>query len=687
MKRLAFTVVLLIGVSILSYTQSGKNSKPNIIFILMDDLGYGDLGAFFQNQRKAKGDRSKPYLFTPQLDKIAAEGAMLTNHYAAAPVCAPSRASLLLGLSQGHANVRDNQFDKELENNYTLGNVLKDVGYKTAAIGKWGLQGKDTPAPNWPAHPLKRGFDYFFGYIAHGDGHEHYPKEGIYRSPKKVWENYEEISSKLDKCYTGDLFTAVAKKYIIEHVKDRKANEPFFMYLAYDTPHAVLELATQAYPAGGGLKGGVQWLGKPSMMINTASGEPDSYMYPQYANATYDHDKDPSTPEVPWPDTYKRFASVVHRIDDQIGDLIQLLKDLNIDKNTLVIFSSDNGPSKESYLPKSYVSYEANFFDNYGPFTGIKRDCLEGGLRTPTIAWWPSVIRPGTIVDAPSISYDWMPTFTEVAGYYAPVRSDGISLLPALTGKGQQAKSQIYVEYFHPSAAPKYAQFSDAHRNRRRDQMQMIRLGDTVGVRYNIQSAEDNFEIYDVSKDPQQIVNLAQHLPELQRYMKERVLQMRVPQEDAPRPYDEALIPSVSVKPVKKGVSLTTYQVNTSWIPQVQNLKIRTEKIVNNLSVPADGNLAVFSGWIKAPVDGTYQFFLSASDKAFFKIHDAGIIDADFGYKAGTEKTTTVKLKAGYHPITIYYLKKEGSKNSRLSFLWSYEGQAKQPVPIANFFN
>ncbi|MCH5598237.1 sulfatase-like hydrolase/transferase [Niabella ginsengisoli] len=139
-------------------------------------------------------------------------------------------------------------------------------------------------------------------------------------------------------------------------------------------------MPTQKYPTGGGLKGGVQWSGKPGNMINTASGTIDSYMYPEYQNATYDHDKDAATPEKPWPDTYKRYASVTHRIDDQVGDLLQLLKDLHIDDNTLVVFTSDNGPSKESYLPKEYVSYEADFFNTFGPFDGIKRDLYEGAF-------------------------------------------------------------------------------------------------------------------------------------------------------------------------------------------------------------------------------------------------------------------------------------------------------------------
>ena len=281
---------------------------------------------------------------------------MLSQQYCAAPVCAPSRASILLGQSQGHANVRDNQFDKALEDNYTMANTLRKAGYSTAAIGKYGLQGDDRWDENgsqWPAHPLKRGFDYFLGYMRHVDGHEHYPKEGLYRGTKQVWEDTTDISEDLDKCYTADLWTAAAKHWITKHEQGKDSAKPFFMYLAFDTPHAVLELPTQAYPEGGGLNGGMQWLGEKGKMISTAGGTIDSWIYPDYANATWDDDKDPSTAEVPWPEVYKRYATDTRRIDDAVGDMVQLLKDLNIDKNTIIVFTSDNGPSRESYLQRS----------------------------------------------------------------------------------------------------------------------------------------------------------------------------------------------------------------------------------------------------------------------------------------------------------------------------------------------
>lgn len=233
--------------------------QPNIIFILTDDLGYGDVGVIFQNQRAIQG---KPYHKTPHFDQLAGDGMLLTRHYAGAPVCAPSRASLLQGVHQGHANVRNNQFDKALSDNHNLATVLKQAGYTTGIIGKWGLQGTDGDSPEeWEAYPTKRGFDYFFGQVSHYDGHNHYPAHEVaQRSKMEIYSGTEEISNQLRGVYTTDLFTAMAKKWITDHRQD-DPGQPFFLYLAYDTPHAGLEIAPSPYPEGGGMEGGgsVDW--------------------------------------------------------------------------------------------------------------------------------------------------------------------------------------------------------------------------------------------------------------------------------------------------------------------------------------------------------------------------------------------------------------------------------------------
>lgn len=666
MKQIRFSISV---VFILLTIQSFAQQKPNIIFILTDDLGYGDIGVFFQNQRKASGDPAKPYELTPNLDALAKQGAQLTQQYCNAPVCAPSRASLLTGVNQGNAHVRDNQFDKALEDNHTIATVLKQAGYATTAIGKWGLQGEKEQAPNWPAHPLKRGFDSYFGYMRHADGHEHYPVEGLYRGKKEVWSDYKNVAADLSKCYTTDLWTARAKKWIADHEKSSPA-QPFFLYLAYDAPHAVLELPTQAYPLGKGLNGGLQWLNEPGHMITTASGTIDSYIYPDYQNATYDNDSNPSTPEVAWPDTYRRYATATRRIDDAVGDLMQLLKDLKIDSNTLVVFTSDNGPSIESYLPASYVPNHPTFFGSYGPFDGIKRDCWEGGVRMPTIVSWPHHIAAGKIVATPSMLSDWLSTFADAAHIPAPARTDGVSLLPSLTGKGQQEQSLVYVEYEQNGKTPNFKEFEASRRGRKRGQMQMIRMGDWVGVRYDIQSANDDFEIYDVVKDPKQTKNLASApgFEKLQEQMKAKVLQARRADEEARRPYDSVLIPAVSLrKKLAPGLNWKFFAGNFPWVVSEKGMKSRQQGVATTIQpakAPGKAGMLVYQGYIKIPADGQYHFLLQTSGKAYMRLHEARLFDADFGYQPGTELTQDVFLKAGYHPISFYLLQGANEKGT-----------------------
>lgn len=664
--------------------QAAPARRPNIIFILADDLGYGDLGAFYQNQRQ--GHPTEPAELTPHLDALAADGIRLTDHYCPAPVSAPSRASLLSGVHQGHSNVRDNQFDKALEDNHTLATVLRKAGYSTAAIGKWGLQGKPrTAPPDWPAHPLNRGFDYYYGYIRHNDGHEHYPKEGPYQKHKEVWDNRTEVSKDLDKCYTADLFTARAKQWIIDHEKAH-AQEPFFMYLAYDTPHATTELPTQAYPAGAGLKGGMQWLGKPGQMINTASGKIDSWYHPDYANATWDHDNNPATAEVPWPDVYKRYATAVRRIDDAVGDLSQLLKDLQIDSNTLVVFTSDNGPSQESYLKQQL---HPTFFSSYGPFDGIKRDCWEGGMRVPTIVRYPGVIPAGKVSALPCSSPDWMPTFAELAGVRAPARSDGVSLLPTLTGHGTQRTPLVYVEYFEAGKTPNYPAFEASRRGRIRRQMQALRMGDFVGVRYNIKSQADDFEIYNAVSDPKETHNLAQsaEYSALQQKMKDKVLQVRRPDAGARRPYDRELIPATPGGGQNPGVRWSEFAGSFPWAPQLDGAAASSMGVAPQVVVlSGKGDRAMeFTGSIVFPADGEYELSLATDTGAVLRLHEATVIDADYGYVAGREITQSVRVKAGRHPFRLVYVHR-GSETPMLKLAWKGPGIEKQEIPAGAFF-
>jgi arylsulfatase A-like enzyme len=685
--------------------RSASGSKPNVIFILCDDLGYGDVGAFFQNVRRQKG---APCEFTPNIDAMAAHGIQLLDHYSAAPVCAPARGSLLAGVHQGHAGVRDNQFDKALENNHTLATVLKKAGYATAAIGKWGLQGtRDIPPSEnqpsksgskgnpkvWEAYPTRRGFDYYFGYVRHADGHEHYPKEGLYGGPKQIWDGETEVSSLMDKCYTTDLFTARAKKWIADQHASHP-EQPFFLYLAYDTPHAVTELPTMAYPSGGGLRGGMQWLGTPGTMINSAFGTPDTYESPEFARAVYtgpvfgkadgsEHGRPDETH--PWPDVCKRYATAVRRIDDSVGDIVQLLKDLNIDDDTLVVFTSDNGPSPESYLPEEN---HPNFFHSFGPFDGIKRDCWEGGIHMGAIARWPGVIPPHQVNHTPSQFQDWMATFSDLAGLPAPARSDGVSLLPTLTGRGTQAPSTVYVEYYFKGRTPDYPEFAAAHRGRIRNQMQFLRIGDLLGVRYDIHSQADDFEIYDVARDPQESSNLASQNPALEQQMKEMVLQLRRPDPSAPRPYDSELVPALAPRQGVHGVQWRYYEGTFPWVPKAEFLSPSISGTAQNvlLRPGSEDSAMLFTGYIKAPADGAYTFSLKADTGALLRIHEATVIDADYGYAGGTERDGTVRLQAGMHPFRLYYYRHGLAGPARLSLEWSFNGGIKEPIPVNAYY-
>ncbi len=667
-------------------------ARPNIIFILVDDMGWGDLGVFWQQQRKKANNRSEPWQFTPSLDAMAQNGVMLTNHYCAAPVCAPSRASLMLGVSQGHANIRNNQFDKALQDTYTMPSVLRQAGYSTTLVGKWGMQGADAQAPDWPAHPLNRGFEYSYAYMRHIDGHEHYPAEGIYRGKKEVWENRTEVSAGLAKSFTTDLWTAKAKDVIKQQVSNTKLNaaHPFFLFLAYDVPHAALELPTQAYPKGRGLTGGLQWLGTPGAMINTASGIPDSYIHADYATATYDHDKNPTTPERAWPDVYKRYATLCRRIDDGVGDILQLLKDLKIDQNTLVVFTSDNGPSIESYLKDEY---EPTFFNSFGPFDGIKRDVWEGGLRMPTLVQWPGMIAPKGVIDKPSALYDWLATFADAAQIPAPARTDGVSLLPSLTGKGQQRESLVYIEYENNGTTPGFAEFAPNHRDRKRNQMQKIRLGDFVGVRYDIKATDDNFEIYNVVTDPQESRNLANepNYQLMQKTFKERVTQVRRPDPEAPRPYDLAPVAAVDVAKLIPGVSWSVYEGQFPWVSDLIGYQATKLGIRPNTDLVDSGTqegMICQEGYVNIPKDGLYQFSVGGNGSYVFRLHNALVLDRSYPDQPSLRLplSATVNLKAGYPPFKIYY-HHNGKGKPGLNWTWQADGIPEQPVPSAALFH
>ncbi len=452
----------------------------------------------------------------------------------------------------------------------------------------------------------------------------------------------------------------------------------------------MLELPTQAYPAGGGLHGGVQWLGRPGRMINTASGAVDSWIHPEVAASSHDHDADPATPDRPWPDVYRRYATSVRRIDDSIADLVQLLSDLKLDENTLVVFSSDNGPAAESYLTEEYTP---QFFSSYGPFAGIKRDLLEGGLRVPAIVRWPGRVPAGRIVPQPSAHWDWLPTFAEIAGLPPPARADGISLLPALTGQGvARARDLLYFEYNIAGRTPDYPAFNPQHRNRLRGQMQAVRLGDLMGVRYDVESADDDFEIYQVVSDPKQSRNLAREpgFEAIQRRMKAGAAQARRPDRAAPRPYDDILVPAgaPTAAALAPGVVWRAYAGPFPWTPDFAALTPVAHGAAPRPDPARTGRSAAsglsFAGNLIVPADGEYTFHLTTNTGAALRLHEALLIDADYGYIAGTERSTTIRLQAGLHPFRLAYIRAE-TNSPVLQLEWSGPGLARQPVPDEAF--
>ncbi len=678
--KLAFFAALAASLVIASATHG--QTRPNVVFILVDDMGWGDLGVFHQNGRNFASDRGAPAFVTPTLDAMAAAGVQLRRHYCPAPVCAPSRASLLLGVHQGHANVRDNAFDKALEDNHTLGTVLRQAGYATALIGKYGLQGSGLPAP---ARPELRGFDFFFGYLEHGDAHFHYPKE----TGANVYDGTTEVTATLDKCYSTDLIAARAKKWMVDH-HAAHPEQPFFALVTFTAPHARLDVPTMAYPAGRGTAGGIQWSGTPGSAINTASGTINSWIHPDYATATWDNDGNPATTEVAWPDYAKRHATMIRRVDDAIDDILHTLDDLGVGQDTLVVFTSDNGPHNEAGSGGSYT-YNPTFFDSFGPLDGIKRDTWEGGLRVPTLARWPARIPAGRISTTACQFHDWLPTFAEIAGVPAPARTDGVSLLPTLTGEGTQRPGTVYVEYFFGGSTPTYAEFAPVHRGATRNQQQVIHVDGYKGVRYNVASAADDFRIHDTLADPQETTDLAgtsAFFTALQQKMKDRVLQVRRPSGGVTRPYDSALVPAVQPGSTVPGLDFAAYEGAFPWVPDVTGLPPVTTGQSTGIDLavrPREADVALhFTGWLVVPSDGTYTFHLTTDARAFLRLHDAAVIDADFPYTPGSEVSASVNLAAGRHPIRLTYARGSGGGTPSLSLEWSGPGLVRQAIPAAN---
>lgn len=414
--------------------------KPCVIFIMADDLGYGDLGCYGQTKIK-----------TPNLDTLAAEGVRFTSFYAGSTVCAPSRCALMTGMHTGHATIRGNALVPLRPQDRTVAEVLKDAGYLTALIGKWGLGEPDTTGL-----PQRQGFDHFLGYLNQNHAHDYYTDHLWRHDPLTGYEGqnrFPENSGGAKRLYTHDMFTTAALNFIRSYKPDRlNQQRPFFLFLSYTIPHANNE---ETRRSGNGMQ--------------VPSNEP-------YSNE-------------PWPQQEKNKAAMITRMDRDIGFIMEALRGFGIDGNTIIMFTSDNGPHKEG-------GNDPKFFQSSGPFRGIKRDLYEGGIRVPMIVRWPDGLKPGRVSDQVWAMWDVLPTIAEAARVRPPDGIDGISMLPAITGRPQTNQHEYLYWEFHEKGSH-----------------QAARKGDWKAV----VPAGKPLELYNLAKDPGETNDLASGSADLVR--------------------------------------------------------------------------------------------------------------------------------------------------------------------------
>lgn len=437
---------------------------PNIIYILADDLGYGDLACYGQAK-----------IATPHLDKMAAEGVLFTQHYAGCTVSAPSRGSLMTGLHTGHSQIRGN---KEIEpegqqplqkGTYTLARLMQSAGYETGLFGKWGLG-----YPGSESIPLKMGFDTFYGYNCQRMAHSFYP-DHLWRNDEKVILSGNMNNAR--EAYSQQLIHEEALSFIREN-----KGKPFFAMLTYTLPHAELNL-------------------------------PHDSIYLQYADSFEEIPYDGKNGYSPVDKPRASFAAMVSKLDYYVGEVLQELKTLGIDDNTIVIFTSDNGPHSEG-------GADPDFFDSYGPLKGLKRDVYEGGIRVPFIVRYPSKIEGGQKSDHISAFWDMMPTFSDLAGYNLPdsLETDGISMLPTLFNIGEQKQHEYLYWEFHELGG-----------------RIAVRKGNWKAVLLNAKKGLDQpIELYNLSEDIHEDHDLASQYPDMVEEMRSIIKEARFESEDFP---------------------------------------------------------------------------------------------------------------------------------------------------------
>ncbi len=456
MKRRDFIKAVSVGaanvalsgcVESLQHIGSGASSgRPNIVFILADDLGYAELGCY--GQKKIR---------TPNIDKLAAHGMKFTQHYSGSPVCAPSRCTFMTGKHTGHAQVRNNKQVGGKEGwelgstiggqwplkagTITVAKILKDAGYTTGAFGKWGLGRVGTTGD-----PNKQGFDHFFGYICQRQAHTFYPNH-LWRDGQIQWLKANKNGKQ--QVYSHDIIANEALKFI----KDNK-DRPFFLYVPFTIPHVALQVPEDSLAEYKG-----KW--------------PDP---PYKADKGY----------VPHPNPRACYAAMVTRMDRDVGRIIALLKELSLENQTLVIFSSDNGPTYAG-------GADSAFFESAGPLRGLKGSVYEGGIRVPFIARWPDRIKAGSTTDHVSAFWDFLPTCCELLGQKHPSDIDGISMLPTLLGESLRQKRHEYL-YWELSGR------------------QAVRMGNWKAVRTK---PNRKTELYNLKKDIGEQRDVADEHPEI----------------------------------------------------------------------------------------------------------------------------------------------------------------------------
>jgi arylsulfatase A len=464
-------IALFASLTAVSYAQASKEkAHPNIIFILADDLGYGDLSCYGQKN-----------FSTPNIDRLAQQGMLFRQHYAGCTVSAPSRSSLLTGMHTGHTPIRGNKEWKPEgqwplpSESFTIAEMLKLQGYTTCATGKWGLGYIDTVGD-----PNMQGFDEFYGYNCQSLAHNYYPDH--------LWHNHEKILLHDNNggnrgTYSPDLIHKAAINFI-----EKNKNKPFFLYYATTIPHA--ELA----PKDDYLK---QFKGKyePEKSFQGTDNGPSFRLGP-YSSQLYPH---------------AAFAAMIKELDDYVGEIIAKIRELGLEKNTIIIFSSDNGPHMEG-------GGDPDYFDSNGGLKGYKRDLYEGGIRVPLLVLWPGKIKPGSVSNHISAFWDILPTLAEITGADIPAATDGISFLPALLRKKKQAEHDYLFWEFHEQGGK-----------------MAVRQGNWKAIMLNVdKNAGNSIELYDLSKDTGETRDIASSYPEIAGKLGDIMKQAHKPSEVFP---------------------------------------------------------------------------------------------------------------------------------------------------------